>query len=200
MYKDLRDQNQVFSGMLARWPLALSFTDGEKTERVRGELVSGNYFDVLGVKTAVGRTFTQDDDRVVNGHPLVILSYGFWRSRYAGDQSVLNRTVRVNGQVLTVVGVTQPGFQGVEVGRAVDIMVPMMMKPVMTPTWNDLDNRRSIWMSAIARLKPGVSRAQAEAAMQVIWKALLEMEVKQIPTATEAFRQRYVAKKLVVED
>jgi predicted permease len=200
MYKDLRDQNQVFSGMLARWPLALSFTDGEKTERVRGELVSGNYFDVLGVKTAVGRTFTQDDDRVVNGHPLVILSYGFWRSRYAGDQSVLNRTVRVNGQVLTVVGVTQPGFQGVEVGRAVDIMVPMMMKPVMTPTWNDLDNRRSIWMSAIARLKPGVSRAQAEAAMQVIWKPLLEMEVKQIPTATEAFRQRYVAKKLVVED
>ncbi|HLX42996.1 MAG TPA: ABC transporter permease [Bryobacteraceae bacterium] len=200
MYKDLRDQNQVFTGMLARWPVALSFTDGEKTERVRGELVSGNYFDVLGVKPAIGRTFTQDDDRVVNGHPLVILTYGFWRTRYAGDQSVLNRTVRVNGQSMTVVGVTQPGFQGVEVGRALDVMVPMMMKPQMTPTWNDLDNRRSIWMSSIGRLKPGVSRAQAEAAMQVIWKPLLEMEVKLVPNVGETFRQRYVSKKLVVED
>ena len=200
MYQDLRDRNQVFRGILARWPLALSFTDGEKTERVRGELVSGNYFEVLGVKAALGRAFTQDDDRVPNGHPLAILSYGFWRSRYGGDPGVLNRTVRVNGHAMTVVGVTEARFQGVEVGRAVDVMVPMMMKPEMTPTWNDLDNRRSIWMSAIGRLKPGVSRAQAEAAMQVIWRPLLEMEVKLIPNVGEAFRQRYVSKKLVVED
>src|SRR5580658_1325821 len=91
MYKDLRDQNQVFSGILARWPLALSLADGEKTERVRGELVSGNYFDVLGVKAALGRTFSQEDDREVNGHPLAILSYAFWQSRYGGDPGVLHR-------------------------------------------------------------------------------------------------------------
>ena len=164
MYRDLRDRNPVFSGVLARWPLA--FSDGYRTERVEGELVTGNYFDVLGVGAALGRTFTQDDDRIVNGHPLVILSYGFWQRRFGSDPGVLNRTVRVNGHPMTVVGVTERGFQGFEVGKTLDIMVPMMMKPQMTPTWNDLENRRSIWAYAIARLKPGVSREQAEAAMQ----------------------------------
>ena len=186
--------------MLARLPLALSFTAGDRTERVSADLVSGNYFDVLGVGAALGRTFTQEDDRVVNGHPLVVLSYGFWQRRFGGDPSVLNRTGRVNDHPMTVIGVAQRGFQGVEVGRSLDVMVPMMMKPEMTPTWNDLDNRRSVWLYAMARLKPGVSRVQAESAMQVIWKPLLEEEVKLIPGVNERFRTRYVAKKLMVED
>jgi hypothetical protein len=203
-YRDLRDHgtvsNGVFSGVLARWPLALSFTASERTERVAGELVSGNYFDVLGVRPAIGRMFTQNDDVRVNGHPLVILSYGFWQSRFAGDPSVLNRSVRVNGQPMTIVGVTQRGFQGVEVGKALDIFVPMMMKPVMTPTWNDLENRRSLWTYSIARLKPGVTREQASAAMQVLWKQILESELSVYPDSTDAFRQRYVKKPLIVED
>ncbi len=199
-YRDLRDRNQVFSGILARWPLALSFTASERTERVHGELVSGNYFDVLGVGPAIGRMFTQNDDVRVNGHPLVILSYGFWQSRFAGDPSVLNRSVRVNGQPMTIVGVTQRGFLGVEVGKALDIFVPMMMKPVMTPTWNDLENRRSQWTYSIARLKPGVTREQAGAAMQVLWKQILESELSVYPDSTDAFRQRYVKKPLIVED
>jgi len=199
-YRELRDRNQVFTGILALWRLALSFTDGDRTERVRGELVSGNYFEVLGVEPALGRTFTQDDDRVVNGHPLVILSYDFWQRRFGGNPSVLNRSVRVNGQPMTVVGVTRSGFQGLEVGKAVDVMVPMMMKPLMTPTWNDLEERRSIWMSAIARLKPGISRTQAEAAMQVVWRPILEADLATNPTAGESFRKRYAAKKLLVDD
>src|SRR5262249_2016423 len=139
-YRELRDRNQVFTGILARWPLALSFTDGDRTERVAAELVSGNYFEVLGVDAAGGRTFTQDADRAVNGHPLVIISYDFWKRRFGGNPTVLNRSVRVNGQPMTIVGVSQRGFRGVEVGRQLDIMVPMMMKPLMTPTWNDLEN------------------------------------------------------------
>jgi predicted permease len=199
-YQDLRDQNPVFSGMLAHLPLALSFTAGDRTERVSGALVSGSYFDVLGVGAALGRTFTQEDDRVVNGHPLVVLSYGFWQRRFAGDPTVLNRTVRINDHPMTVIGVAERGFNGVEVGRSLDVMVPMMMKPQMTPTWNDLDNRRSVWLYAIARRKPGVSRVQAEAAMQPMWKALLTEEVKLMPGANERFRTRYINKKLLVED
>jgi predicted permease len=199
-YREMRDQNKVFTGVLARWPLALSFTDGDRTERVRAELVSGNYFDVLGVEPAIGRTFTRDDDRVVNGHPLVILSYEFWQKRFGGDPGVLNRSVRVNGQPMTVVGISQRDFRGVEVGRSVDVFVPMMMKPLMTPTWNHLDERRSIWMSAIARLKPGVSRQQAEAAMQPIWHSILEADLETNPNTNQSFRQRYAAKKLVVAD
>jgi len=215
-YRDLRDRNPVFSGVLARWPLAMSFTSSnpgsesnpgpesngasERTERVRGELVSGNYFDVLGVRPAIGRMFTQNDDVRVNGHPLVILSYGFWQSRFAGDPSVLNRSVHVNGQPMTIVGVAQREFQGVEVGKALDVFVPIAMKPLMTPTWNEFEDRHSLWVYTIARLKPGVSREQALAAMQVLGRQILESEVNQFEGVNESFRQRYVKKSMIVED
>ena len=172
----------------------------DRTERVRGELVSGNYFDVLGVQPAIGRMFTQNDDVRVNGHPLVILSYGFWQSRFAGDASVLNRSVHVNGQPMTIVGVAQRGFQGVEVGKALDVFVPMAMKPLMTPTWNEFEDRHSLWVYTIARLKPGVSREQALAAMQVLGRQILESEVNGFEGVNESFRERYVKKSMIVED
>jgi predicted permease len=199
-YRDIRDRNQVFSGVLARWPMAMSFAESDKTERVRGELVSGNYFDVLGVRPTVGRMFTQNDDVQVNGHPLAILSYGFWQSRFGGDPTVLNRSVHVNGRPMTIVGVAAPGFQGVEVGRAADVFVPMMMKPVMTPTWNDLDSRTSLWAYTMARLKPGVTQENALASMQVLGRQILESEVGVFEGVPESFRARYVKKAAVVED
>jgi predicted permease len=199
-YKDLRDRNQVFSGVLARWPIAMSLAESDRTERVRGELVSGNYFDVLGVRPAMGRMFTQNDDVRPNGHPLAILSYGYWQSRFAGDASVLNRSVHVNGQPMTIVGVTAPGFQGVEVGRPVDVFVPMAMKPVMTPTWNDLDVRTSLWTYALGRLKPGVSQASAKASLQVLGRQILESEVGVFEGVGETFKPHYVKKPMIVED
>ncbi len=199
-YRDFRDRNQVFSGILARFPQSLSFTDGDRTERVRGELASGNYFDVLGVGAALGRTFTQQDDVQVNGHPLVILSYAFWQKRFGGDPSVLNRSVHVNAQPMTVIGVAQPGFQGVEVGAATDIFVPIAMKPLMTPTWNDLENRQSLWVYTIARLKPGVSREQALASLRVLGRQILESEITLYASQGESFRKRYVEKAIVMED
>ncbi|MBZ5606330.1 MAG: ABC transporter permease, partial [Acidobacteriia bacterium] len=199
-YRELRDGNQVFTGILARYPVALSFTDGDRTERVEGELVSGNYFEVLGVQSAIGRTFTQDDDRQVNGHPLVVLTYDFWQRRFGGDPTVLNRRIRVNGQPMTVVGVSQRGFQGVEVGKQLDVMVPMMMKPLMTPTWNELDVRRSIWLYSMARLKPGVSLAQASASLQPLWHTILEADLATNANANDTFRARYRAKQILVED
>jgi predicted permease len=199
-YRDFRDRNQVFSGVLARMPLALSFAAGDETERVRGELASGNYFEVLGVRAALGRTFTQQDDVQVNGHPLVILSYAYWQKRFGGDTSVLNRSVHVNAQPMTVIGVAQRGFQGVEVGRPVDIFVPMAMKPVMTPTWNDLENRQSLWVYTIARLKPGVTLKQAHASMSVLGRQILESEAPTFPNQGDSWRQRYVNKPMVLED
>ena len=199
-YRDLRDRNQVFTGILARWRMALSFSSGDRTERVRAELVSGNYFDVLGVPPAIGHVFSAEDDRVVNGHPVVVLSYGFWQSRFGGDPGVLNRAVRVNGQPMTIVGVAALGFDGLEPGKALDLMVPMMMKPLMTPNWPDLENRESVWLSAVARLKPGVSRAQADAGIQAVWRQILEFEAPLIAGVPDSFRQRYVKKPLIVAD
>jgi len=165
MYRDLRDRNEVFTGVLARFPFALTAVWRGASERANGDLVSGNYFEVLGVQPALGRVFNASDDRTPGAHPIAVLSYGYWQRKFAGDPLVINQTITVNGHPLTIVGVSDRRFTGIQIGSAVDIMVPMMMKAQMTPTWNDLDNRRSRWLNVMARLKPGVSRTRAAAAM-----------------------------------
>src|SRR5262245_9072658 len=165
MYRDFRDQTTVFSGVIARFPTALTMSAGGRSERVNGELVTGNYFEVLGVRAQIGRTFTADDDKTPGAHPVAVLSHNFWMRRFAGDPSVLNSQVTLNSVPMTVVGVSAPGFYGTNVGENPDVMVPVNMKAQMTPTWDDLLNRRSRWLTIVARLKPDVSVDQAEAAM-----------------------------------
>jgi predicted permease len=198
MYKDFRDRNDVFAGVLARFPLALTAVWRGVSERANGDLVSGNYFDVLGVQPALGRLFNASDDRTPGGHPVAVLSYGYWQRQFGGDPLVLNQTITVNGHPLTIVGVADRRFTGIQIGRSVDIMVPLMMKAQMTPTWNDLDNRRSRWLNLMARLKPGVSRTQAAAAMNVIYRQINEQEINEIPNASESFRKRFTSKHLDV--
>ena len=154
MYKDFRDRNEVFSGVLARFPMEMAIVWKGQSERVDGELVTGNYFEVLGVMPVVGRLFNAADDRTPGAHPVVVLSHGYWLRRFGGDPAVVNQTIVVNGHAMTIVGVSQPGFAGVQVGRSADVVVPMMMKAEMTPTWNDLDNRRSRWLTVMGRRRP----------------------------------------------
>lgn len=196
MYRDFRDGNQVFSGVLARYPITFSMTWHDETDRIHGDLVSGSYFDVLGVTAAMGRTFTAEDDRTPGAHAVVVLSHGFWQRRFASDPSVLNQTILLNAHPMTIVGVTQPGFRSVGIGEAADVFVPMMMHSEMMPGHNDLDNRRSMWLNIMARLKPGMSPQQAEAAMNTFWKPILELEVKEMPNAPQAVRTRFVARHL----
>jgi len=196
MYRDFRDRNAVFSGIVARFPTPLTLMANGQAERISGELVSGNYFDVLGVRAVVGRSLTPGDDRVPGAHPVVVLSHNYWMRRFAGDPGVLNRTIDLNGHSMTVVGVIQPGFTGIVVGESPDVMVPIMMKAQMTPTWNDLENRRSRWLTLLARLKPGVDMPQAEAAMNVIYRQINEEEVKLSEGFSPTFKQRFLAKRL----
>ncbi len=172
MYRDFRDQNTVFDGVIARFPAPLTLTTDGQAERVEGELVTGNFFGVLGVRAAAGRLFSADDDRVPGGHPVAVLSYDYWMRRFAGDRSVLDRKIALNGIPMTIVGVTPRGFHGVVVGQSPDVMVPVMMKAQMTPTWDDLSNRRSRWLTVMARLKAGITRERAEAAMNVIYRQI----------------------------
>ena len=169
-----------------------------RSERVNGDIVSGNYFDVLGVRPALGRVFTDSDDRTPGAHPVAVLSYGFWQRRFGGDPAVLDRTIVVNGHPMTIVGVSAAGFNGIQVGSNSDVVVPMMMKAQMTPTWNDLDNRRSRWVTIMGRLKPGVTAEAAEVQLNVVYKPINEEEVKAIPNASDTFRQRFVSKHLDV--
>jgi putative ABC transport system permease protein len=198
IYKDFRDRNEVFTGVLARVPLAMTAVWRGASERANGELVSGNFFEVLGVQPALGRLFSAADDQTPGGHPVAVISYGYWQRRFGGDPAILNQVLTVNGHPLTIVGVGARGFSGVQVGQGADIMVPIMMKAQMTPTWNDLDNRRSRWLTVMARLRPGISRTQAEAAMNVVYRQINEQEITEIPGVSESFRQRFVSKHLDV--
>jgi predicted permease len=199
MYKDFRDRNQVFSGVIARFPTAVTMTFQGQAERLSGELVTGNYLDVLGVKPALGRLISQGDDRTPGAHPIVVLSHGFWKRRFGLDRSILNQQITINGHPMTIVGVTQEGFNGLVLGESPDVMVPMMMKAQMTPTWNDLDNRRSRWLTIVARLKPGVAIEQARAEMNVIYRQINQQEIKEIPNPSALFAKRFVEKTLLVE-
>jgi len=179
MYKDFSEHNNVFSGMFCRFPIDASLGYGNHTERVDAELVSGSYFPVLGVSAALGRTFTPNDDQTPNGHPLAVLSYKFWQTRFASDPGILNKQLVINGHNMTVIGVTQPGFDGVELGHSSKVFIPVMMKAQMTPGWDALKDRRWRWVNAFGRLKPGVSLQQAQASLQPFMHSMIEMEVNE---------------------
>jgi len=182
MYRDFKANNSVFSDMFCRFAYTFSVGFNGTTERASGELVSGTYFPVLGVTAVMGRTFTPDDDRIPGGHPMAMLSYSYWQSRFAGDRAIVGKIVAVNGHNFAIVGVAQKGFDGVELGRVSQIFVPMMMRPQLMPLLNeefDFNNRRTRWVNVFGRLKPGVSRQQAQTSLQPYFHSLLEMEVKQ---------------------
>jgi predicted permease len=194
MYRDIRDQNRVFSGMLCRFGTSLSMSHTGQTERVMGELVSGNYYDVLGVRAAAGRLISPEDDRLAGNGPVAVLSYDYWQSRFNGDKNIVGQTIRLNSYPMTVIGVTQPGFYGVDLGYSPQIMVPVTMKKQMTPNWDDLEQRRTRWVQVFARIKPGVSIEQAQASLQPIFKSIIHMEVQEhaFRTASRYSKDRFL--------
>ena len=193
MYQDIRDKNAVFRGMFCKFGFTASLNFDGRTELVSGELVSGNYFPVLGAGAAIGRVFTAADDLTQGGHPLAVLSYGFWQTRFNGDRNVLGMRIIVNGHPLTIVGVSRAGFDGVEMGSAPQIRVPMMMKHELTQFYS-LNDRRGRFAQAFGRLKPGITLEQAKAGLQPLFHQILEEEVKgpQFATATDFTRQQFL--------
>ena len=111
MYEDFRDHNRVFSGMFCSFGTSISLSAGTHTERVQAELVSGSYFPLLGVTAALGRILTPGDDRIPGGHPVAMLSYRFWQTRFSSDRSIIGKTILLNGNRMTVIGVVQPALR-----------------------------------------------------------------------------------------
>src|SRR5258708_10268878 len=149
-------------------------------EGAAGELVSGTYFPLLGVGTALGRTFTPDDDRTPDGHPVIMLSYDYGKTRYGGDPTVIGKTLIMNGHNYTTVGVAQKGFDGIELGNPTQVFLPIMMRAQAIPLGGlDFKNRRQRWVNVFGRLKPGVSDVQAKASLQPFIHGIREMEVKE---------------------
>ena len=201
MYRDLRDHNEVFAGMFCRMPNGLTITDGGRSELVTAELVSGTFFPQLGVRPAVGRLFTAEEDRVAGGHPVAVLGFNYWMSRFAGDRSIVGRAITVNGHPLEVIGVVQAGFDGLDLGQPPQVYVPITMQPQMGPAWLQLDTRRFRWVQVFARLREGVAVARAEAGLQPLYQSLLRQEATDAAFATASgdTKKRFLEGRLRVE-
>jgi len=181
MYKDLRDRNSAFSGVIAQSGAQMNVSYGDQTTRVRGEIVSGNFFEVLGVKPWAGRLFTQNDDVTPGAHPVAVLSYSFWDSRFNKDPNLIGKTILVNEYPLTVIGITPPGFYGISLSNNPDVRVTMMMTPVFNPQPpTRLQKRTHQWMSVMARVKDGVTTAEAQASMDVLYHQIREVDAQSL--------------------
>jgi len=176
-FKDLRDKNEAFSGLAAHTglPLSISSNNGEP-QQVFGEIVSGNYFSVLGAKPIVGRTFTPDEDKNPGERLVAVLGYGEWQKRFGGDPSIVGRTISVNGQAFNVIGVMPRGFKGTNAIGAPALWVPYMTYPVTTTGFFreliESTSRRGLVFNVTGRLKPGVTVQQAAANLKTIARQL----------------------------
>src|SRR5579864_4835664 len=172
-FKDIRDKNEVFSGLAAHTGLPLSITSGTgDPQQVFGEIVTGNYLTVLGAKPLLGRGFLPDEDQVPGAKLVCILGYGEWQKRFGGDTGIVGRTISLNGQPFTVVGVMPKGFKGTNAIGAPAVWVPYMTYPVTTNGFFleliKPDGRRGLVFNVTGRLKPGISVRQAEANLKTI--------------------------------
>jgi predicted permease len=167
-YRDFRDRNNMFSGMVSYRYTLLGLSNSGVNERVWGYLATGNYFDVLGVKPALGRFFTPDDDRAPGAHPVAVITYDCWQKRFAGDPQTIGKTVIVNGRNFTIIGVAPQGFYGSEIIYRPEIWFPMMMQAQVEAGGSTLEARGFSGFFAQGRLKPGVTMSQAEADLRNI--------------------------------
>src|SRR5215510_3549129 len=180
LYKELRERNPVFSSMLARYAISLSVAGESFSERASGELVSGNYFETLGVRPVLGRLLTMQDETAPGADTVAVLSYGYWTRRFANNTDILNKQLTVNGAALTVVGVAEEGFSGVQIGESPDIFIPVTMRTQMMPGANDLNNYKDWWLKVLGRLKPSFRLEQAQSALQGRFHSILESEIPQL--------------------
>jgi macrolide transport system ATP-binding/permease protein len=195
-YKDYRDRNDVFSGLIAYRFAPLSVSHEGRNERLWGYLVSGNYFDVLGVKPFMGRSFSPEEDKTLGTHPVAVITHGCWQKRFASNPNVIGRNVSLNGHTFTVIGVAPEGFNGTEVAYGPEFFVPFMMAREVEPGSNWIDYRDSDNIFVVGRLKPGVTTPQAESQLQTITLQL----AKEYPKENEGRGVRLLTPGLFIPD
>ena len=191
-YRVMRQNNHDVE-LAAYSPLRLNVSvDGSLEPTAGGQMVSGNYFSLLGVNPAAGRAIGPDDDRVPNGHPVAMISYGYWKRRFGLSPEVIGRKISISGAPFTIIGVAPPEFFGVEVGSAPDIFVPVMMQPTVDVSEENLLENPIIysgWLQALVRLNPGVQPQQAAAALTVLFRQELPSGPK---VAATRFGEQYL--------
>ena len=176
-FRDFRQKNQVFSDVAAIDSIMFSthgrIASAAKLEKMNVELVSGTYFNVLGVNPFLGRVLTDADDQTPGGHPIAVASYSWWQRRFGNDSSAVGKAVTIRSVVYTLIGVAPPEFFGVTVGQSPDLWIPLAMEKEISPGWNGLDNKLFQSLYIVARRKPGVTTEQASANTNVLFKQII---------------------------
>ena len=173
-YIDFRERNTSLAGLATFGPTAVHLSERGEPERLAGSYVSGNYFEVLGVRAAMGRVLLQHDDGAAGSDPVTVISHSLWRRAFNSDPNVVGKTVRLNGYPFTVLGVASPQFTGVETGRTTDIWMPISMAGVIDPTLTRSNGNRTArgWLRAFGRLKPNFTLDQARADLTSVARSL----------------------------
>jgi predicted permease len=173
MYRDLEREQTAFEDIAAHRLFGVNVSYGGQTMNGEGVLVSGSYFPLLGIAAPLGRLLGEEDDATIGGHFVAVLSHGFWANRLGAPTDVVGRTIIVNGQTLTVVGVAPEGFEGTTLGARPMVFVPISMRAQMEPGWEGFENRRSYWMYVFARLKPGSTIEQVTTAINAVYSPII---------------------------
>jgi predicted permease len=176
-YRDLRQKNQVFSDVSALLSILFTGMHGAvggkaELEPLNVQLVSGNYFSLLGINPLLGRSFTEAEDDPAGGHPEAMISYSWWDRRAGRDPAIVGKTVTLGSTVYTIIGITPRGFFGTTVGESPDLWIPLSMEKQVSPGWNGLDNKSFQSLYIIGRLKSGVSTSQAQANVNLLARQL----------------------------
>jgi predicted permease len=195
MYKDLRDHSEVFEDMLAADRTSLGISWHNQAESIDAEVVTGNYFQMLGLRPTLGRLLTQQDDTSKNGNPVLVLSYNYWKTHFGTAHDVVGQSVLINGHPFTVLGVAPENFDSAIGGYKPGVFIPISMVEIAMP-WtarlDNLNNHQSLWLTMVARLKPGITKTQAEAGLGPLWHSLRVNEFALYKSRNERFRKNFI--------
>lgn len=199
-FRDLEREQGSFTGIAATRLFGANLAQDGQTTSGEGNLVSGSYFPVLGVQPALGRLFGPGDDERLGEHPIAVLGFDYWANQLGADRSILNETILVNGYPMTVIGVAEAGFDGTTLGSKPDVYVPITMRTQMSPWFDDFEDRRTYWIYAFARLKPGTTVEQATAEINAVYDPILqEVEAPLQESMTAQTMERFRAKTVVLD-
>src|SRR5579875_791407 len=198
--RDLDTQKQFFEGVFCRALTVVNLSTGSDSQATTAEIVSGNYFDVLGVGPALGRVLANEDDGTPNTNPVVVLSYGYWKTQLGGAPDAVGRKVLVNRHPFTVVGVAAPSFEGIDVGQVPALWIPASMSAEAIPGFNGLLDRRRRWMQILGRLNEGIPLERAQAGLQPWFNAMLQEDMRRpgFPVITAERRRQFLNSRLVL--
>ena len=200
MFRDLQEAGGPFAGFAAHRLFPVNLAQSGQTQGGEGLMVSGSYFPLLGVRPALGRLLGPGDDEVIGGHFVAVLSYEYWENRLGADPSVLNQTMMVNGQAMTVVGVAPRGFRGTSLGGDPDVFVPISMRGVMNPAFEGFEDRRVYWAYVFGRLAPGVTLDRADSELNVRYAAIVnEVEAPLQEGMSAETLERFRQKRITLE-